>query len=150
MIFCRKNRSLGVSLIVLLVVIAILALLLPETDWIDSTPLVEDVLDDFCIPVQFHSKITKRGLLERWCVRTRVSVRWSSACETTPNRRSRCVCGHDGVAYRRVVREMSGPRKQNYSNNVLELLCWHLLALPSDSYQSFLPTSPKVIPTPCR
>ena len=146
MVFCRKNRSLGVSRIVLLVVIAFLALLLPETDWLDSPPPVEDVLDDFY--VRFSS--TRRSPSgDSWNCGASVPESAAAGVQHAKRRRTGVV-GVFAVTMDRTSNSRSRDewsQKAELFDKALELFCSHLLGLPPDSYQRFLPTSPKVIPT---
>jgi hypothetical protein len=49
---------------------------LSETDSLEATLPKDDAVDDYYVPVQFHTKITELGLLELWCVSTRGNGRW--------------------------------------------------------------------------
>jgi Hsp70 protein len=49
---------------------------LSETDSLEATLPKDENLDDYSVPVQFHTRITELGLLELWCVSTRGNGRW--------------------------------------------------------------------------
>ena len=49
---------------------------LSETDSLEATLPKDESLDDYSVPVQFHTKINELGLLELWCVSTRGNGRW--------------------------------------------------------------------------
>jgi hypothetical protein len=49
---------------------------LAETDSLEAVLPPDDTIDEPCVPVRFHSRITELGVLELWCVGTQGDRRW--------------------------------------------------------------------------
>jgi len=49
---------------------------LMETDSLEASLPRDDSIDDYYVPVHFHTKLTELGVLELWCVSTRGTGRW--------------------------------------------------------------------------
>jgi len=49
---------------------------LAETDSLEAALSADESIDEPCVPVQFHSRITELGMFELWCVGTKTDARW--------------------------------------------------------------------------
>ncbi|MBN2475431.1 MAG: Hsp70 family protein [Pirellulales bacterium] len=49
---------------------------LSETDSLETELAADQAVEEPCVPVRFHSKITELGTFELWCVSTTTDARW--------------------------------------------------------------------------
>jgi len=49
---------------------------LEETDSLEALLPADESIDEPCVPVRFHTRLTELGVLELWCVGTRIPGRW--------------------------------------------------------------------------
>jgi len=49
---------------------------LSETDSMETVLPADEAIEEGCVPVRFHAKITELGMLELWCASTRSAGRW--------------------------------------------------------------------------